>query len=87
MPYRATVTMPDAEPATICEYVTLSDARIACGEHLTDVWHTARGSERLLDPAHAYDRGAFSQWDGRPRLYVSMPNGDTAHYDIAELSR
>ena len=87
MSYRATVTMPDAEPATICDYVTLSDARMACSEHLREVWHAARGSERLLDPVYAYDRGAFSQWDCRPRLYVIMPDGVTAHYDIAELPR
>ena len=87
MSYRATVTMPDAEPATLCEYVTLSDARIACQHHLSAIWEKVLGSGKFLDPRHAYDRGQFSQWDGRPRLYVSLPNGDTAHYDIAELSR
>ena len=87
MSYRATVTMPDAEPVTICDYATLTEAHFSCQNHLSTTWGKVLGSGKFLDPRHAYDRGQFSQWDGRPRLYVSMPNGDTAHYDIAELSR
>ena len=87
MSYRATVTMPDAGPVTICDYATLTEARFSCQNHLSATWDKVLGSGKFLDPRHAYDRGQFSQWDGRPRLYVSMPNGDTAHYDVVELSR
>lgn len=87
MPYRATVTMPDAEPATIGDYVTLTEAQFTCQHHHSATWENAIGRDRFLGPGHAYDRGQFSQWDGCPRLYVSMPDGGTAHYDIAELPR
>lgn len=87
MPYRATVTMPDAEPATLCDYVTRTEAQFACRHHLSATWEKVYGSGKFLDPRHAYDRGQFDQWNGATRLYVSMPDGGTAHYDIAELSR
>ena len=87
MSYRATHTDTNGTVTIIGDYWTLTDASTACYARHSNEWDAAIGQDKFLDPGHAYDRGQFSQWDGRPRLYVSMPNGDTAHYDIAELSR
>ena len=87
MPYVSVYTGPNAEPVVIGEYYELSDARTACQWHLSTAWEKVRGSEKFLDPSHAYDRGQFSQWGGISRIYVATPSSETAHYDIAELSR
>ena len=84
MTYLATYTEPNAAPVVIGEYLTLSDARTACREHLSEVWDNAMGTARLKDVDYAYDRGQFAQWGGASRLYVILPSGATAHYDIAE---
>ena len=87
MSYLATYTDTNGTVTIIGDYWTLADACTACQSHLSLAWDEIHGPYKALDPNHAYDRGQFSQWGGRPRLYASMPNGDTAHYDIAELSR
>ena len=87
MTYLATHTDTNGTVTLIGDYATLTEARLSCQNHLSATWDKVLGSGKFLDPRHAYDRGQFSQWDGRPRLYVSLPDGGTAHYDIAELSR
>ena len=87
MSYLVTHTSTSGTVKIIGDYWTREDAVTSCAADHTLTWENAIGQDKFLDPRHAYDRGQFSQWDGRPRLYVSMPNGDTAHYDIAELSR
>ena len=87
MSYRATHTYTNGTVTIIGDYWTREDAVTSCATDHALTWEMVRGSERFLDPSHAYDRGQFSQWGGLPRLYVSLPDGGTAHYDIAELSR
>ena len=83
-PYVSLYTEPNADPVVVGEHYELSDARIACQSHLSTAWESTHGAYKLLDPRHSYDRGAFSQWGGISRIYVTTPNGDTAHYDIVE---
>ena len=87
MSYLTTVTLPDVAPTAIGEYTTITDALFACQKHLSDAWEATHGSDKFLDPYHAYDRGQFAHWNGTTRLYVSMPNGDTAHYDVTRITR
>ena len=84
MSYLAYYTEPNADPVAIGEYPELYDARNACQWHLSAAWEVTHGLYKVLDPRHAYDRGQFAQWGGISRLYVTTPNDDTAHYDIAE---
>ena len=84
MSYVSVYTEPNADPVVIGEHYELSDARIACQSHLSAAWESAIGQDRFRDTRFQYDRGAFSQWGGISRIYVTAPNGDTAHYDIAE---
>lgn len=87
MTYLATYTEPNAATVVIGEYYQLTNARTACQSHLSLAWNEIHGPYKALDPNHAYDRGQFAQWTGVPRIYVTAPNGDIAHYDIAELPR
>ena len=87
MSYRAVHADTNGTITIIGDYWTREDAVTSCAADHTLTWENAIGQDKYLDPSHAYDRGQFSQWDGRPRLYVSLPDGGTAHYDIAELSR
>ena len=87
MLYRAVHTDTNGITTIIGDYWTRKDAITSCQNHLSATWEKVLGSGKFLDPRHAYDRGQFSQWGGRPRLYVSLPDGGTAHYDIAELTR
>ena len=85
MSYVSVYTEPNADPVVIGEYYELSDARTACQSHLSAAWESAIGQDRFRDTRFQYDRGVFSQWNGIPRLYVTVPNGEWAHYDIGEL--
>ena len=87
MSYLATHTDTNGTVTIIGYYWTREDAVTSCAADHTLTWDEVLGSDKFLDPRHAYDCGQFSQWDGRPRLYVFRPNGDTAHYDIAGMHR
>ena len=87
MTYLATYTGSNAAPVVMGEYWTLSDACAACYAHHSNEWDAAIGTERFSNPVYQYHRGAFSQWNGIPRLYLTTPDGDMAHYDITKLAR
>ena len=87
MSYVSVYTEQNTDPVVVGEHYELSDARIACQSHLSAAWEVTHGIHKALDPRHSYDRGQFAQWGGISRIYVTAPNGDTAHYDIAKRTR
>ena len=87
MTYLATYTESNASPVVVGEYYTLADSCNACRSHLSASWEATHGTYKALDPRHSYDRGQFAQWNGVSRIYVTAPNNNTAHYDIAGIHR
>ena len=87
MSYLVTHTSTSGTVKIIGDYWTRTDAAAACTVTHAHTWESAIGADRFIDPRYQYDRGAFSQWDGAARVYVHGPDGNWAHYDIAELTR
>ena len=87
MSYRAVHADTNGTITTIGDYWTLADACTACYAHHCNEWEDAIGQGKFRDTRFQYDRGAFSQWNGIHRLYVTSPNNNTAHYDIAGMHR
>ena len=87
MSYRAAHTDANGTITIIGDYWTREDAVTSCAADHTLTWGNAIGQDKFRDTRFQYDRGAFSQWDGISRIYVTAPDNTTAHYDIAELTR
>ena len=87
MPYRAVHADANGTVTIIGDYWTRTDAVTSCAADHTLTWGNAIGQDKFLDTRFQYDRGALSQWNGISRIYVTAPDGNWEHYDIAELPR